>query len=147
MKSLDIPDVGALHAALARSLRHCKEARHVVRVCSLLYVAGGRSCREVGLCLGISTRAVELWVHRYLERGVDGLEEGRRVVYGARKLSTLQWRGVQHDVTQPPLESGFGRAKNWSGKMLSERLARTYGVCLSARQCRRILQRLRRSTR
>lgn len=143
MHALEILCAEPLRSELLVAVRHCKEARRTVRICSLLYVASGKTCADAGRCLGVSSRAVELWVHRYLRDGIVGLEERPRVVGGTRKLSARQWHDLAREILQPPMTFGYRGTERWSGAILSHRLARTYGVILSARQCRRVLNRLK----
>lgn len=143
MRALRVIHAEPLRQELARELRHCRQARRAVRICSLLLVASGRSCVEAARSLGISARAVELWVHRYAAHGLAGLEEHPRTACGARKLSIRQWRSLARDVMRAPGEFGYQGVRDWSGTTLRHRLYQTYGVSLSARQCRRVLRLLR----
>lgn len=147
MHALEILCAEPLRSELLVAVRHCKEARRTVRICSLLYVASGKTCAEAGRCFGVSPRAVELWVHRYLRDGIVGIEERPRTTGGTRKLSARQWHDLEREILQPPATFGYRGMDRWSGTILSHRLARSYGVLLSARQCRRMLNGLKRRVR
>lgn len=143
MDSLGINDVNTLRRELVGRFRNCANSRLVVRICCVLCVASGCGCRDAAQRFGVSKRAVELWVRRYSRQGMAGLREKSRVVLGARKLSIRQWKNIENDLFRSPAEFGYSGAAQWSGTTLSDRLSRTYGVSLSARQCRRMLRDLR----
>lgn len=56
-------------------------------------------------------------------------------------LSELEDARLRRDLLSPPSACGFD-APRWSGNLVAHHLARSYGITMSARQCRRILGRL-----
>lgn len=144
MRTLEIHQSKTLKNALRRCIRHSRDARNALRLCSLIWVASGKSCREVGNALGISPRAVENWARRYLQCGEGSLHETKRRVRGTRKLTVNQWHQLEGHVRKVPPDLGYNAAA-WSSALLSHLIHRLYGVRLSPRHCRRLVQRLKAS--
>ncbi|MFV2074240.1 MAG: helix-turn-helix domain-containing protein, partial [Thermoanaerobaculales bacterium] len=117
-------------------------ARQLNRLHCLLLVACGHSCYEVAGYFGESPRSVELWVHRYAEEGIGGLEERRRGGPGSRKLTAPVVNALEADLLRRPSEIGY-EDPAWNGKLLVAHLARRYGVKLSVRHCQRLLHDLK----
>lgn len=142
MQRLRVSNSLQLGQALNEALRHSASARFITRVECLLWVAGGCSCHEVGKRVGISPRAVELWVHRYKREGVGGLKDHRRGARGALKLTGPQFRHLENDVRQSPAAVGYAD-KRWNGRLVAEHLRFRYGVILSVRHGQRLLRRIK----
>lgn len=109
MQPLRISEAPPLRARLREELRHSGHARYLNRLHCLLLVAQGCTCHEVAACFGESARAVERWVHRYEEAGIDGLRELPRGAPGARKLTGPQLQGLKVDLQHAPASSATSK--------------------------------------
>ena len=140
MRPLTITDPAAAAAALQQEIYRSEESRYDHRLHCVFLVAQGLTCPEVSRLFGDSPRAVELWVRRFEEEGLAGLQEGHRTGRPAR-LTDDQIREVALILTQRPFDAGIpGNA--WDGKTLCAWLEKRFGVQLGVRQCQRLFRRL-----
>jgi transposase len=119
--------------ALVDDLQRREEgARQMRRLDCLLLVSGGMSSEAVAHALGLSPRAVQRWVRSYGdgEGSVLAKRKGRPRVLGDDQLALVSaWFK----------EVG---AMGASGAALQAEVERQFGVCLSLRQCQRLLSQL-----
>lgn len=138
MKKLNISDAQTIVLGLQDEIRRSQESRYDHRLHGILLVAQGMSCPEVSRLLGDSPRTVENWVHRFEERGLNGLIEGER--QGRPKcLNSDQLKEINIALRKFPSDIGL-TGNLWDGKTLSAFIKRNYGVCLGVRQCQRMFR-------
>jgi transposase len=138
MKALTISNASTIILGLQDEIRRSAESRYDHRLHGVLLVAQGMSCCQVGDLLGDAPRTVEYWVHRFEQKGLAGLQEGKRSGRPSR-LNPQQVAEIQTALRARP--SDFGLHGNlWDGKTLAAYIKRKYGVTLGARQCRRFFR-------
>lgn len=139
IRKLQPPAEILVRAALAAALRRSGELRFVHRLHGVLLVSLGRSCYEVAQWFEEDPRTVERWVHAFRVAGADGLLDHH---HGGRPgpLTLPQQQQLAQDLATDPGHAGYAQLR-WSGKLLALHLERNYGVCLSVRQCQRMLGR------
>ena len=125
----------SIRAAVASS----RDQRLLHQLHCVLLVSLGRSCHEVALWFGDSTRTVERWVHAFEIHGAEGLcphcPSGR-----PPKLPDDHALRLAADLRQSPAAFGYAQPQ-WSGRLLMRHLTDRYGVTMGLRQCQRTLQR------
>jgi transposase len=121
-------------------MRRSEESRYDHRLHGVLLVAQGMTCPEVAKWLGDAPRSVEYWVRRFEEKGLAGLQEGKRRGR-PRRLSEKQLQQVNLALRPMPRGSGLG-GNLWDGKTLSAWIQRQYGINLGVRQCQRVFRQL-----
>jgi transposase len=137
MQPLKIDNPEGVVRNLQNEIRRSEESRYDHRLHAMLLVAQGVSAREAAAWLGDAVRTVELWVHRFQEKGLEGLHEVRRLGRPSR-LSQEQIAQVQTVLSSIPAEAGLA-AEAWDSNTLSSYL-RSLGVRLKPRQCRNLLR-------
>jgi transposase len=137
MRSLKISNANAVIELLQDEMRRSEESRYEHRLHAVLLVAQGLSPPEAAGWLGDSVRAVELWVHRFQEKGLVGLSESQRTGRPSR-LNEEQLAQVLLAVRSSPTEAGM-TGSQWDAKTLSAYLD-SLGVNLMPRQCRNLLK-------
>ena len=137
MRSLTIPDAETVIELLQDEIRRSEESRYNHRLHAVLLVLQGLSPPEAADWLGDSVRAVELWVHRFQEKRLEGLHESRRPGRPPR-LNKEQLAQALLAVRSSPSEAGL-TGNQWDVKTLSAYL-RSLGVTLMPRQCRNLLR-------
>jgi len=140
MRKLQIDDSGAMRIAIQQEIGRSEESRYDHRLHGLLLLAAGHSCREVAQLFGEDDTTVQRWVHRFEQGGLGALRESERPGR-PRSLDPAQWRELQADLQQSPLDFGLTAAA-WDGLCLSEHLRRRFGVQLGVRQCQRIFRQM-----
>ena len=140
MRKLSVSSSKWVRGVIHASVKNSCEQRFLLRLCCVLLIAEGCSCYEVARWFGEDPRTIERWVHALHGHGVEGLREHYA---GGRpaKLTGEQAQRLAVDLQKPPLLSGYP-GREWSGKLLTQHLAESYGIKLSARQCQRMLRRL-----
>jgi len=114
------------------------EVRYLFRLCCVSLVLSGCRPQQVGDCLGINGRSVSRWLARYREHGLPGLRDG--LANGRPgQLDPTAKAALVADLRRPPIAVGLD-GQLWTGPLLRDWLARSYGVHLSLRQCQRILR-------
>ncbi len=143
MRRLSISSAKWVRELIHASVKPSCEQRFLLRLCCVLLIAEGRSCYEVARWFGEDPRTIERWVHALDEHGVEGLREHHG---GGRpaKLAGEQAQRLALDLQKPPRLPGYPK-REWSGRLLTQHLAESYGIKLSARQCQRMLCRLPRT--
>lgn len=123
-----------------KSLRGTTSRERVLhRLHSVALVLNGLSAREVAHLYGDSPRAVSYWVTRFNDEGFAGLEEEERPGRPS-KLNVAQMRKVQRFVEQAQAES-----RQLSPEAFAKFISNEFGISLTPRHCRRILNRLKKS--
>ena len=140
MHRLAFTGIEAIQIALHRAVEHSAQGKYVHRLHCLLLVGAGRSCYEVAAWFGDDPRSVERWVHGFNLHGLDGLTEkahtGRHPALGWAQMHELAVT-----VAMPPCDAGAD-AQVWSGATLQREILQRFGMQLSARHCRRLLNAL-----
>jgi len=110
--------------------------RYAQRARIVLLAADGASNRVIGETVGMHYNQVGVWRHRYIEFGIDGLDDearsGRPPVYDHDDVILLV-----KTVTEPPPDP----AARWTMDLLAARMAE-HGVPISASQAWRICRAL-----
>lgn len=140
MKPLTVANAAVMTLALQDEIRRSGDARYDHRLHGVLLVAEGLSCREAARLLGDAPRTVELWVHRFEDRGLSGLQEALRPGRPPR-LSPADLRALDRALRRTPEDYGLG-AHLWDGKAVAAFLERERDLALGVRQCQRLFHRL-----
>src|SRR5947209_17388472 len=87
---------------LTRLSRSRKEESALVRRASMiLHYYAGQSCRQIAEHLGLDDETVRMWIHRFQDRGLDGLRDeprsGRPATYSLEVVSLV----IQTALTAP----------------------------------------------
>jgi len=140
MHRLTFSGIETIQAALHQAVQQSAQYKYVHRLHCLVLVGAGRSCYEVAAWFGDDPRSVERWVHRFNLNGLDGLIEkahtGRHPTLGCTQMLELA-----ATVGTASCDAGTG-AQVWSGATLQHEILQRFGMQLSARQCRRLLNAL-----
>jgi transposase len=112
------------------------DARLLHRLHCVALVNYGLSASEVARIFGDSPRAVSYWVTRFKKEGIGGLRDEARPGRPS-KLNPSQMKRVQAFLKQ-----SRARSKPLKPEMLSEYISNEFGIILTFRQCRRIMERL-----
>lgn len=140
MKKLKIQDVETFIAALEDEITHTSEGRYFHRLHVALHALKTDDCYESARIYNHSPASVYNWVHRLVENGLAGLEEGSRPGR-PRKLSGAQLARLREELALSPRELGYNQ-NIWDGPLLSYHLERKYSVCLRVRQCQNLFHQL-----
>jgi transposase len=140
MRPLAISQTARQILLLQQEIQRSEESRYDHRLHAVLLVAHGVTCPEVSRMLGDAPRTVEYWVHRFQEKGLDGLMEGKHPGRPSR-LTAEQLTGVNRALRRNPAEKGM-EVNLWDGKTLSAWIDKEYGVHLGTRQCQRLFRQL-----
>ncbi len=140
MKKLAMPDVETFIAAIEDEISHTSDGRYFHRLHVALHALKTGDCYESARIYNHSPVSVYNWVHRLVERGLAGLEEGSRPGRPG-KLSEAQQARLRKDLMLSPREFGYDQ-NIWDGPLLSYHLEKKYGVRLRVRQCQNLFHRL-----
>jgi putative transposase len=130
---------------IRKEFRRSDEARYIHRLHGVLLVLLGLSTVKAGKLLGTPQRTVAYWVAQFKAHGLDGLHD-REKSGRPRALTETQLRTVRKALFQSPQAFGID-AESWTNVVLSSLLRERYDVTLSARQCSRLLLKLRVKTK
>jgi len=125
--------------------RKSDEARYIHRLHGVLLVLLGLSTVKAGELLGDPQRTVAHWVGQFKERGLDGLRDAEKSGRPGT-LTDAQRAAVAKALSKSPKESGF-EADSWTNAVLASLLNKRYDVTLSARQCSRLILKLKAETK
>ncbi len=139
MRRVTIENMEEAKAIIRAEIHHTNETRLQHRLHCILLICDGRTCADVVALYGDSLRAVQYWVKRYNEAGIDGLRDPTRL---GRKPRLLADKDVlAQDLRCSPRE--FGYTQNlWDGKILSHHLKEKFNVELKVRQCQNLFHQL-----
>jgi transposase len=112
------------------------DARLLHRLHCVALVTNGLSSSEVARIFDDSPRAVAYWVTRFKKAGIDGLREEARPGRPS-KLNPSQMKKLQTF-----LKRFRARSRPVRSETLSEYILQHFGICLTSRQCWRIVKRL-----
>jgi transposase len=107
------------------------------RLHSVILVLSGYSASEIARIHGDSPRAVAYWVNHFKDEGMAGLEDDQRPGRPS-KLDERQIKTLQTFLKKAERKSESINAETIAAFILSE-----FGVSLTARQCWRILNKLK----
>jgi transposase len=120
--------------------RRCKDAALRDRLQIVRLAARCRPHQQIAQDLGITTRTVQRWLNRYLERGLAGLRL-RKAKGAEAKIPADLGAEVRRWVIEGPAEQGLDRA-GWTHAELAEHLYRTHGLRASRSAMQRFCQKL-----
>ena len=125
---------------LRRCARRANGAEAAQRMLAIALVLDGRSRAEAARSCGMDRQTLCDWVHRYNERGLDGLDNlkpsGRPPMLDTGRQATVAaWVREGPDLA----EDGVVR---WRRKDLAARIERRFGVSMSERGVGEMLKRL-----
>ncbi len=141
MQKLDISNPSDLQKLLKEELRQSPRVRYLHRLHCVLLLAQGHSCYDLARWFGLNPRTIELWVHKFEQRGIEGLKDIRNAGRPS-KLNSLQTKMLSQDIRRPPRELHHV-GDTWNGELLKLHLYNIYKVELSVRQCQRLLKQLK----
>lgn len=139
MRRVSIENMEEAKAIIRAEIHRTNETRLQHRLHCILLICDGKMCADVAALYGDSLRAVQYWVKRYNEAGIDGLHDPTRL---GRKPRLLADKDVlAQDLRRSPRE--FGYTQNlWDGKILSHHLKEKFNVELKVRQCQNLFHQL-----
>lgn len=140
MRRVTIRDSEMAKTIIRNTIHGTSEARLQHRLHCMLLICDGRTCADVVALFGDSLRAVQYWVKRYNEAGIDGLGDPTRLGRSPRILPGDK-AVLAQDLRRSPRE--FGYAQNlWDGKLLSHHLKEKFSIQLKVRQCQNLFHKL-----
>jgi transposase len=105
-----------------------------------LLICDGKTSAEVVALFGDSLRAVQYWVKRYNEAGMEGLSDPTRMGRIPRLLQEDRDILAQ-DLRRSPRELGYTQ-NLWDGKLLSHHLKQKFNIELKIRQSQNLFHQL-----
>jgi transposase len=138
MKRLKIERRGPNEQIVWREILRDTESRYDHRLHGVLAVVRGLSCYEAAAIWGKSPRAIEYWVKRFSDGGIEGLREKSRPGRPS-SLTQPQQALLDADLRRGPQAAGY-EARKWSGRLLKEHLLQSYDVEIGLRQCQRLIK-------
>lgn len=122
-----------LTAEQEADLRALTKSRYVAasvanRARMVLWYAEGRPKSEVAGLAGVSRPTLDLWLGRYAEEGVAGLEERQRGAPREQVPARVRARIVALTKQDPPPDSGLS---HWSAREMAKFIERSEGVSVS----------------
>ena len=133
--------IGPLSAEQRRAvngLRRRAVGRVSQRAHMVLLSARGYTVPQIAQIFEVGEDTVRTWLHRYQERGADGLEDAPRP--GRPPRDRLARHIVDAQASNPPCHSGLVQGF-WTAALLSAFLAARFGLSLSVSSVRRYLHR------
>jgi transposase len=140
MKPLTIPNSQKAIIKLQREIRKSKDSRYTCRLHGVLLVAQGMSCPKVAQFLGNGARTIQLWVHKFENEGLSGLQDKHRPGRPPQ-LTEEQMLEIGQALRSTPAEYGLN-GYLWDGKTLSALILKEFGIRLGVRQCQRVFHKL-----
>lgn len=121
------------------------ERRDWQRAKIVLMAAEGVSSPKIGAVVGVNRNQVDLWKHRYVESGLEGLVDrarsGRPVIYGPYERLTLV-KTITTRPAEPGQLSGTRVKARMSMPEVGRRLREVHGIAISDSQVWRICKSL-----
>ena len=140
MRRITIKNPEEAKAILRAEIHRTDETRLQHRLHCILLICDGRTCAEVVMLFSDSLRAVQYWVERYNEAGIEGLRDPIRIGRIPR-LSPKDKDILAQDLCGSPRELGYMQ-NLWDGKLLSHHLKQKFAVELKVRQCQNLFHQL-----
>jgi transposase len=134
MRPLTIPGAAEVIPDLVERVTRSEEARYEHRLHAILLVARGLTCPEVARLLGDPPRTVQHWVSRFIDEGLEGLDEDERPGRPSR-LTRAQLRDVRRALSR----------HEHTGRSLSAYIEERFGIRLGVRQCQRLIRSMRKN--
>jgi transposase len=139
-KILQIKDLEKIKAEIQNYFAVNEDARFVRRIDVIALICNGHAVNYVAGLFGINSTAVQRWIHRLNESGLQGLKDkpgrGRR-----SKFNDNDRLRLKSQLEKSPKDLGYDQAR-WDGKLLSPHLKVKYGVELKVRQCQNLFKQL-----
>ncbi len=141
MQKLTVKDEGDTRKLICHELAKTEEGRYGSRLLAILLACSGMSSYGIAGLLDHSPKSVQLWIEHYNSHGLEGLREKKKAGR-PRLISGERFTRLLEDISRKP--SAFGYTDDdWNCNILSDRLRTAYGITLSERHCRRIMQMLK----
>ena len=141
---IDVPDEDRV-VLEARVGAATTERRDWQRAKIVLMAAEGVSSPKIGAVVGVNRNQVDLWKHRYVESGMEGLVDrprsGRPVIYGPYERLTLV-KTITTRPAEPGQLSGTRVKARMSMPEVGRRLREVHGIAISDSQVWRICKSL-----
>ena len=140
MRRITIKNPEEAKAILRAEIHRTNETRLQHRLHCILLICDGKTCAEVVALFSDSLRAVQYWVKRYNETGIEGLRDPARTGRIPRLLPEDRDILAQ-DLRRSPRELGYTQ-NLWDGKLLSHHLKQKFNIELKIRQCQNLFHQL-----
>jgi len=133
----------ALRTALAAELQGAPpNARYLHRLHCVLLVMLGHCATEVANWFHDDPSTVARWTRHFRRFGIEGLRDDK-ISGRPATLTNKQLLDLKNEICLPPARLDYGKANQWSGKLLMTHLQSRYGVVFSLRQSQRLLRQFR----
>ena len=140
MRRITVANPEEAKEIIQAEIRKTDESRLQHRLHCMLLICVGKTCAEVAALFGDSLRAVQYWVRRFNEAGIESLRDAYRPGRRSR-LSQEDKEILAQELRRSPRE--FGYSQNlWDGKLLSHHIKEKFGVELKVRQCQNLFHQL-----
>lgn len=103
-------------------------ARIATRARIVLWRAEGRPKQEVAALAGVSRPTVDLWLDRYADEGVAGLDDRSHAAPREQVSAVVRGRILALTLASPPAETGLS---HWSSRQMAAYVKQTQGVSVS----------------
>jgi len=140
MRRVTIKNPEEAKAVLRTAIHSTNETRLQHRLHCILLICDGKTSAEVVALFGDSLRAVQYWVKRYNEAGMEGLSDPTRMGRIPRLLQEDRDILAQ-DLRRSPRELGYTQ-NLWDGKLLSHHLKQKFNIELKIRQSQNLFHQL-----
>jgi transposase len=140
MRRITIKNPEEAKPIIRAAIHSTGEARLQHRLHCILLICNGKTPAEVVALFGDSMRAIQYWIRRYNEAGIDGLHDPTRTGRTPR-LSAADDEILAQDLRSSPRELGYNQ-NLWDGKLLSHHLKQKFDIELKVRQCQNIFHQL-----
>jgi transposase len=138
MQKLSVSDSQKAEKIIWKEILRSRDSRYDHRLHGVLSVCRGLSCYQSAAVWGRSPRALEYWVRRFEEDGLNGLMEKERPGRPPR-LSRTDMERIGRDLRKDPVTSGYPD-RTWTGELLRAHLSKAYGIHVGLRQSQRIMR-------
>jgi len=126
--------------SIRKEFRRSAEARYMHRLHGVLLVLNGLSTVAAGKLMGDPQRTVAAWVNEFQRHGLRGLCDKEKSGRPAA-LDTAQMKSLKLALRKAPGHEGL-ESDTWTGALVSAFLKKSFGVNLTVRHSRRLLQSL-----
>jgi transposase len=140
MRRITVANPEEAKEIIQAEIRKTDESRLQHRLHCMLLICVGKTCAEVAALFGDSLRAMQYWVRRFNEAGVESLRDASRPGRRSR-LSQEDKEILTQDLRRSPREFGYSQ-NMWDGKLLGHHIKENFGVELKVRQCQNLFHQL-----